>query len=291
MFSKPIRYNFVGLWKELRTVSYLNPDIKLCSGYDYIYGQEGGGSGIVKQWICVRDHERQNVRGNGMIFANFFKVRYGNKNINDVTREWRYYEWVAQKYDFKVKSRRATEYSVKDKITHADLFFLNSMDGGELVDVSWNVAKFSCNKAKGVQKRSKIAGAHLIGRIARSLGLMSNVSLKLDDSEEEADAAEYDQFYGEFRLMRVEQERFHSWNSSHMSQLLSYHHLDHTRFDGTQYTYVIDILNLGVQQGVNFMSSPQTYSTAPPDPTANLFVLFGDVPSTSCNLENNMDKD
>ncbi|GKE20328.1 hypothetical protein Tco_1431840, partial [Tanacetum coccineum] len=82
---------------------------------------------------------------------------------------------------------------------------------------------------------------------------------------------QYDQFYSEFRLMRVEQERFH------MSQLLSYHHLDHTRFDGTQYTYVIDIFNLGVQQGVNFMSSPQTYSTAPPDPTANLFVLFGDV--------------
>ncbi|GJV09732.1 hypothetical protein Tco_1351273, partial [Tanacetum coccineum] len=52
------------------------------------------------------------------------------------------------------------------------------MDGGELVDVSWNVAKFLCNKAKGVQKRSKIAKAHLIGRIARSLGLMSNVSLK-----------------------------------------------------------------------------------------------------------------
>ncbi|GJT33361.1 hypothetical protein Tco_0923780 [Tanacetum coccineum] len=86
-----------------------NPDLSFCSGYDYIYGQEE--SGMLKQWICFRDHERQNVRGNGMIFANFFKVRYGNKNINDVTREWRYYEWVAQKYDFKVKSRRATEYS------------------------------------------------------------------------------------------------------------------------------------------------------------------------------------
>ncbi|GJV14848.1 phospholipase-like protein [Tanacetum coccineum] len=28
-------------------------------------------------------HERQNVRGNGMIFADFLKVRYGNKNIDD----------------------------------------------------------------------------------------------------------------------------------------------------------------------------------------------------------------
>nr|GEW06993.1 phospholipase-like protein [Tanacetum cinerariifolium] len=32
-------------------------------------------SGMLKQWICFRDHERQNVRGNGMIFVNFLKVR------------------------------------------------------------------------------------------------------------------------------------------------------------------------------------------------------------------------
>ncbi|GJW77802.1 hypothetical protein Tco_0139484 [Tanacetum coccineum] len=41
-------------------------------------------------------HERQNVRGNGMKFDDFLKVRYGNKNIDDVIRERRYYEWVAQ---------------------------------------------------------------------------------------------------------------------------------------------------------------------------------------------------
>ncbi|GJY75359.1 hypothetical protein Tco_0480475 [Tanacetum coccineum] len=86
-----------------------NPDLSFCSVYDAIYGQEE--SGMLKQWICFQDHERQNVGGNGMIFADFLKVRYGNKNIDDVTRERRYYKWVAQNYDFSVKSRRATEYA------------------------------------------------------------------------------------------------------------------------------------------------------------------------------------
>ncbi|GKA61184.1 hypothetical protein Tco_0760591, partial [Tanacetum coccineum] len=33
-----------------------------------------------------------NVRGNGMKFDDFLKVRYGNNNIDDVTRKRRYYE-------------------------------------------------------------------------------------------------------------------------------------------------------------------------------------------------------
>ncbi|GJZ28392.1 hypothetical protein Tco_0573039 [Tanacetum coccineum] len=56
-------------------------------------------------------HERQNVGGNGMKFDDFLKVRYGNKNIDDVTRERRYYERITQNYDFKVKSQRTTKYT------------------------------------------------------------------------------------------------------------------------------------------------------------------------------------
>ncbi|GJX92983.1 phospholipase-like protein [Tanacetum coccineum] len=77
-----------GIWPSC------NPDLSFCSGYDDIYGKEE--NGMLKQWICFRDHERQNVRGNGMKFDDFLKVRYGNKNIDDVIRERRYYEWVAQ---------------------------------------------------------------------------------------------------------------------------------------------------------------------------------------------------
>ncbi|GKE39542.1 hypothetical protein Tco_1462947, partial [Tanacetum coccineum] len=200
-----------------------------------------------------------------------------------------------------------------------------SMDGGELVDVPWHVAKFLCDKAKGAKKKSKFVGAHLIGRITMHLGLMSPIALgivtrgqetqllnlaklgelgeiddhiyKLGGEMEELTevvssmSEQYDEFYGDFRSMRLEQDRFQSWNMSYMSQLLSYHHLNHTRFDGSQYTYVPEILDLGVQQGVNFMSNPQTYSTAPSDPAANQFGLFGDAPSTFHHHGNDMDEE
>ncbi|GJZ90213.1 phospholipase-like protein [Tanacetum coccineum] len=38
-------------------------------------------------------------------------LRYENKNIDDVTRERRYFKWVARNYDFNIKSRRATAYA------------------------------------------------------------------------------------------------------------------------------------------------------------------------------------
>ncbi|GJY07843.1 reverse transcriptase domain-containing protein, partial [Tanacetum coccineum] len=78
---KPVRITFVDCEKDCGQWPTCNPDLRFCSGYDAIYGQE-------------------KVR---------CSIRYGNKNINDVTRERRYYEWVAHNYDFNVKSRRATE--------------------------------------------------------------------------------------------------------------------------------------------------------------------------------------
>ncbi|GJT36296.1 hypothetical protein Tco_0926715 [Tanacetum coccineum] len=62
-------------------------------GYDAIYGK--GENGMLEQWMCFWDHERQSVGGNYMIFADLFKVRYGNKSIDDTTCERRHYEWVA----------------------------------------------------------------------------------------------------------------------------------------------------------------------------------------------------
>ncbi|GKA29119.1 hypothetical protein Tco_0715364 [Tanacetum coccineum] len=75
-----------------------NLNLSFCSGYDAIYGK--GDNGMLEQWLCFRDHERQSVGGNRMVFADFLKVRYGNKVIDDVTRERRYYEWVAQNSEF-----------------------------------------------------------------------------------------------------------------------------------------------------------------------------------------------
>ena len=60
-----------------------------------------------------------------------------------------------------------------------DLFLLEVMDGGNFIDVPFYVAKFFSNGAKGAQAKSKIQGAHLIGRLARNLGLMTPEKLAL----------------------------------------------------------------------------------------------------------------
>nr|GEV32119.1 hypothetical protein [Tanacetum cinerariifolium] len=85
---------------------------------------------------------------------------------------------------------------------------------------------------------------------------------------------QYDQFYEEFDRMRLEKDRFHTWNTDYISQLLSSHHINHTRYDGTQYSYVPNIPDLEVQQGVNFMTILQIFSTAPTAPI-DPFSLFG----------------
>ncbi|GKC74148.1 phospholipase-like protein [Tanacetum coccineum] len=78
---KPVHVTFEDYEKDCRKWPTCNPDLSFCSGYDAIYGKEE--SGMLKQWICFRNHERKNVRENGMIFADFLKVRYGKKNIDD----------------------------------------------------------------------------------------------------------------------------------------------------------------------------------------------------------------
>nr|GEW19456.1 hypothetical protein [Tanacetum cinerariifolium] len=75
-----------------------NPDLSFCRGYDAIYVK--GKNGMLEQWMCFRDHERQSIGGNRMVFADFLKVRYGNKVIEDTTRERQYYEWVTQNSEF-----------------------------------------------------------------------------------------------------------------------------------------------------------------------------------------------
>ncbi|GJU09191.1 hypothetical protein Tco_1125621 [Tanacetum coccineum] len=84
------------------------------------------------------------------------------------------------------------EHNAKEKVTLEDLFFLHSMDRGDIINVPWNVAKFLSNKAKGTKNKSMIVGAHLIGRIARfnGLGQRELVDDMLDDSEDKAVAAE-----------------------------------------------------------------------------------------------------
>ncbi|GJX87642.1 hypothetical protein Tco_0339656 [Tanacetum coccineum] len=95
-----------------------NLDLSVYSGYDAIFGK--GENGMLEQWMCFRDYERQSVDGNRMIFTDFLKVRYGNKTIDDTTRERRYYEWVAQNCEFNDNciSHEATMYENPCKYHH-----------------------------------------------------------------------------------------------------------------------------------------------------------------------------
>ncbi|GJT88694.1 hypothetical protein Tco_1070411 [Tanacetum coccineum] len=111
--------------KDCRMWPTCNPDLSFCSGYDAIYGK--GENGMLEQWMCFLDHERQSVRGNHMIFADLLKVRYGNKSIDDTTCKRRYYEWVVQNSKFNDKgmpkpwepSFNEGHINIKTTISHA----------------------------------------------------------------------------------------------------------------------------------------------------------------------------
>ncbi|GJZ34924.1 hypothetical protein Tco_0580741 [Tanacetum coccineum] len=218
---------------------------------------------------------------------------------------------------FQLGGEKRSRHSKNEKVTMDDLFLLHSIDGGVSVDVLWHVAKFLCDKAKGSKRKSPIVGAHLIGKIASYYGLMTlgslmNITLGPETSSmsvaELVDlgickynglgigetVAEIPEVVGdddvgarqaEIGGWRTEQERFISWNTDHLSQLLAHHHIDHTRYDRTHYSYVPSIPDLGVQSGVNFMSGTPGYSTAP-SPYASQFGMFGDAhPFTSRNQD------
>ncbi|GKB42589.1 copia protein [Tanacetum coccineum] len=107
---KPVRVTVKDCEKDYGKWPTYNPDLNFCSGYDVIYGEEE--SGMLKQWICFQDHERHKVRGNGMIFADFLKVRYENKNIDDDDPYSRRFDVYKEKFDSEIE-QLANEYDLK----------------------------------------------------------------------------------------------------------------------------------------------------------------------------------
>nr|GEU35704.1 hypothetical protein [Tanacetum cinerariifolium] len=55
--------------------------------------------GTVKNVLVKINKFEFPLKGSWMGFADFLQVRYRNQIIDDTTREWRYYEWVAQNYE------------------------------------------------------------------------------------------------------------------------------------------------------------------------------------------------
>ncbi|GJS30133.1 hypothetical protein Tco_0490753 [Tanacetum coccineum] len=191
-------------------------------------------------------------------------------------------------------------HSRKEKVTLDELFLLHSMDGGVSVDVPWHVAKFLCNKAKGSKRKSLIVGAHLIRKIASyyrlmTLGSLMNVTLGPETSFMSVaklvnlDICRYNGLgIGEMvvEIPEVARDNDVGAGQAKIGGLLAHRHIDHTCYDGTHYSYVLNIPDLGVQQGLNFMSGTPGYSTAP-SPSASQFGMFGDAhPSISRNQDN-----
>ncbi|GKD96899.1 hypothetical protein Tco_1380796 [Tanacetum coccineum] len=84
--------------KEWGTWPTCNPNSSVCSGDEALYKRESKIK--LKGWICLKDQERSDIKREGMTFEDFLQVKYGNTNVDATTRERRYYEWVAQNYDF-----------------------------------------------------------------------------------------------------------------------------------------------------------------------------------------------
>ncbi|GKE38160.1 hypothetical protein Tco_1461565 [Tanacetum coccineum] len=151
----------------------------------------------------------------------------------------------------------------------------------------------------GVRRHPNMTTTNRLRGMDERLGdIETNISRLVGDVDEltyvvSGMSEQYDQFYREFGQWRTKQERFLTWNTNHLSQLLAHHHIDHTRYNGTSYAYVPDIPDLGVQQGVNFMSNTPIYSTAPSS-SPSPFGLFGDDnagPSTSQSQQDDMKED
>ncbi|GJV58004.1 hypothetical protein Tco_1459009 [Tanacetum coccineum] len=94
-----------------------------------------------------------------------------------------------------VQDPRTGRHSAKEKVTLDYLFLLHSMDGGEMVDVPWTMAKFLSDKQKGIRRRETLLlnVAKLVDLgICRynGLGLGELVDDQLDNSEDEDAVAE-----------------------------------------------------------------------------------------------------
>ncbi|GJX33574.1 hypothetical protein Tco_0243429 [Tanacetum coccineum] len=216
-------------------------------------------------------------------------------------------------------------HSGKEKVTLDDLFLLHSIDGGivvwtndsggiEGVTLGPETSLISVAKLVelGICKYYALGYGEIVDdvlEVAGDEGAGAAMDERLGDIETDISklvgnideltyvvsgmSEQYNQFYREFGLWRTEQERFQTWNTDHLSQLLAHHHIDHTRYNGTPYAYVPDIPDLRVQQGVNFMSSTPIYSIAPSF-SPSLFSLFGDDnagPSTYQNQQDDMNED
>ncbi|GJY22420.1 hypothetical protein Tco_0396078 [Tanacetum coccineum] len=196
------------------------------------------------------------------------------------------------------KQSMMIRHSRKENVTLDDLFLLHCMDGRVSVDVPWHVAKFFVEKAKGYKKKSPIVGAYLIGRIAMLFGLMTpgalrgvnlgletsllNVAKLVDLGICKYNALGYGKMVDDVPKVARDEGAGSGMGQAHVGGIR--HHPNMTTTNrlqaidercpssmnsfigsldsGEQSRRVLDIPDLGVQQGVNFMTSTPIYYTS-----------------------------
>nr|GEX43815.1 hypothetical protein [Tanacetum cinerariifolium] len=142
------------------------------------------------------------------------------------------------------------------------------------------------DNAEGYKKKSSIVVAQLIGRISTSFGLMALGALK------GVTLGPKTSLLGVDKLVELGICKYDVLGYGEMVDDVLEVAGDEEARAGIEQANVGDIPDLGVQQGVNFMSSTPIYSIAP-SPSPNPFGLFGDAnvgPSTTRSQQDDMNK-
>nr|GEY47385.1 hypothetical protein [Tanacetum cinerariifolium] len=194
----------------------------------------------------------------------------------------------------------------------------HSIDGGVRVDVLLYVDKFFTDKSKGYKKKSLIMGAHLIRRIAKSFGLMTqgylrsvtlgpetlllNVAKMVNLGIYRYNGLGYGELVDDI-LDNAEDERVVDDDAGGVRRRPKMSFTNKLRMMDERLVrsvlWRVQANKDGAREGVNFMSSTPVYSTAPsqsPSQSSSLnqFGLFGDAnagPSTLQNQGNGMNEE
>lgn len=68
---------------------------------------------------------------------------------------------------------------------------------------------------------------------------------------------QFESFYGDYRRMQAEHMRYNKWNVDCTSEMIASMHLDHEKWNGPRYVYVLDVPNVGVQGGLVYVDPQQ----------------------------------
>ncbi|GJS24052.1 hypothetical protein Tco_0452684 [Tanacetum coccineum] len=172
---------------------------------------------MLRQWVCFREHERCIVKGSCMGFADFLQVRYGNQRIYDTTRKRRYYEWVAQNYEFynnKTPSTTTVSDKYPYKTNHPTPILLDEWDTRCHIAYTWSTSNQNMPNVDSTQlslEHSERNASNTIEKLP-ILGTTKE-SKKMSYGEAEMKKPDYEQPFVDVKTFEVKKYSFQSRQS------------------------------------------------------------------------------